>query len=316
MTINDHNPNLPPRGLIVDLATPLDKGGHVHRPSLERLIRHVTPHADALLLCGPGCGGGPRSPAERRLEVLHLVAERCDLPLLVFITTTDQHSTLDLAATVADSSHRERTFIVDAPLVTRSNRGLPEWAARLAGTTGRPVILYNHPRLTDLTAGQTKRRNIRTAVLKKTAEEPQGPCGLLFRGEAARMANYQQAVRGRDDFRTYDGQEIRFLDHPSSAGVLSMGANLLPRPWSLVTRAALFPNPKAGSAELLAAAESVRTLATRRSDRLASWLTMGLKQAGIFDPDLPEHQDRPSAESQRLVSRRINLDRWLEPEAE
>jgi hypothetical protein len=40
-------------------------------------------------------------------------------------------------------------------------------------------------------------------------------------------------------FRIYDGNEIRFLDHPSMNGVLSMGANIAPGLWNSVVRSSI-----------------------------------------------------------------------------
>ena len=63
--------------------------------------------------------------------------------------------------------------------------------------------------------------------------------GLIFLGSLDRAYNYQKAVRSRTDFRIYDGEESHFLGHPSSSGVVSIGANLAPGAWQKITTSSL-----------------------------------------------------------------------------
>jgi dihydrodipicolinate synthase/N-acetylneuraminate lyase len=83
-----------------------------------------------------------------------------------------------------------------------------------------------------------KRTNIRTAVLKRLAENER-IAGLIQAGDLQRTITYQRAVRARRDFRFYDGDERNFLNSPSVSGVISSGANLLPSEWSEVVTASL-----------------------------------------------------------------------------
>jgi dihydrodipicolinate synthase/N-acetylneuraminate lyase len=83
-----------------------------------------------------------------------------------------------------------------------------------------------------------KRKNIRTAILKKLTENEQ-IVGLIQAGDFQRTLRYQRAARMRRDFRIYDGDEMNFLNQPSSSGVVSWGANLLPANWKEVVMGAL-----------------------------------------------------------------------------
>lgn len=67
----------------------------------------------------------------------------------------------------------------------------------------------------------------------------EGMEGLIFSGSLDRVQNYQKAVRSAGDFRIYDGEEARFLSHPSLGGIVSLGANLAPRAWQKVTGSSL-----------------------------------------------------------------------------
>ena len=118
-------------------------------------------------------------------------------------------------------------FWVDLPLWHHSNRKLPQFYEEWAKDYPRSILLYNHPRLITCLDRSLKRKNIRTAVLKKLAENEQ-IAGLIQAGDFQRTLHYQRAVRGRRDFRIYDGDEMNFLNQPSSSGVVSWGANLLP----------------------------------------------------------------------------------------
>jgi hypothetical protein len=63
--------------------------------------------------------------------------------------------------------------------------------------------------------------------------------GLIHQGTLDRSRNYQKTLKKRSDFRIYDGQEFRFLDHPSRSGVVSLGTNLSPRAWAKITASSL-----------------------------------------------------------------------------
>jgi len=50
--------NKAPKGLIVDLITPLDDKGDIDDDGLDSLLKNVLPHADAVLLASPQMGEG------------------------------------------------------------------------------------------------------------------------------------------------------------------------------------------------------------------------------------------------------------------
>jgi len=127
---------------------------------------------------------------------------------------------------------------VDTPLLYHSNRGLADSYKRLFSIIDQPVILHNDPALIDSLKKSFKRSNIRTAILKELCEL-KGIKGLIFSGSLERGHYYQKACRTNSAFRIYDGEELRFLDYPSMSGVISVGANLVPRAWGKITRSSL-----------------------------------------------------------------------------
>ncbi|MCP4577238.1 MAG: hypothetical protein GY846_13250, partial [Deltaproteobacteria bacterium] len=63
-----------PRGLIVDLITPL-KQGTIDGTGLERLLDQLVPHAQALLIASPRHGEGESMEMAMRHELLKKVCD-------------------------------------------------------------------------------------------------------------------------------------------------------------------------------------------------------------------------------------------------
>ena len=233
-----------PKGLILDLITPISEDGSVDRAGLERHLDRVLPCVHGLLLCGPDAGGGESLGQAQRAALLDAVMDRCgeDMPLMVWITgrTTDETSGMIevLEAAAEKRSYGGALLWVDTPLLYHSNRGLPQHYRDLLPISSRPIFLFNDPERVKRAARPLKRSNIRTEILKEIAHlEPVQ--GLVFRGAMDRARNYRKAVRFRKAFRMIDGDEAQFLSHPSRSGVLSAGANLAPRDWQRVTESSM-----------------------------------------------------------------------------
>jgi 4-hydroxy-tetrahydrodipicolinate synthase len=233
-----------PRGLIVDLVTPLKQNGAIDGRSLGRQLDRVLPHVQAVLVAGPGMGEGASLTAGQREELMEktLAVVRRRVPVLVWITQNTEQETKQtfelLSKRLKKRKSKDQVCWLDTPLYYRSNRGLVAYYRDLTTSTQEPWLLHNDPGLIDRLGRSFKRNNIRTAILKEILgiEEIRG---LLYLGSLDRAGNYQKAIRPRPDFRIYDGDELRFLTHPSLSGVVSAGANLSPRAWSKITEASL-----------------------------------------------------------------------------
>jgi 4-hydroxy-tetrahydrodipicolinate synthase len=239
-------PPLPPKGLLTALITPLDARGGIDWESLSPLVEHLLPFSDGFLVGEPLAGEGLFLPEKIRLELFRGCFEAIGgrKPLFLCPTAQTSEGTLENVAAgekfLGGSPGAPPVFWVDLPLWHHSNRKLPlfyeEWGRR----SPLPLVLYNHPLLISSLNRSLKRKNLRTAVLKKLAENEQ-VAGLIQAGEFQRTLNYQRAVRGRREFRIYDGDEMNFLNQPSASGVLSWGANLLPAEWQKIVTGALTP---------------------------------------------------------------------------
>jgi dihydrodipicolinate synthase/N-acetylneuraminate lyase len=234
----------PPKGLIVALITPLNEEGRIEGESLRRLIDRVVPYCDALMIGEGLIGEGLSLPNPLRLELLRLSAEMVagKKPLFLCPTSgTTEETVRNIAAltqTLKNYPAQDSLFWVDIPLWYHSNRKLPQFYLEWKDYTPYPILLHNHPLLIGKRNRSLKRTNIRTAVLKRLAENEQ-IVGLIQSGDLKRTIHYQRAVRARRDFRFYDGDEANFLNSPSSSGVVSGGANLLPSEWSETVTASL-----------------------------------------------------------------------------
>lgn len=233
-----------PRGLIVDLITPFKPDGSVDGRSLGRHLDRVIPHADAVFLASPTAGEGKDLSTPLRQDLLEKasVIVRGRVPVLFWVSGNSDKETVETIRTLEEGLVRRRydgpVFWVDTPLLYHSNRGLPDLYREMGNASKNPFILHNDPNLIDELGRPFKRRNIRTAVLKELSGLDHVH-GLIFSGSLERACHYQRASRKRPRFRIYDGDENHFLEHPSLSGVVSIGANLAPRSWQLITRSSL-----------------------------------------------------------------------------
>ena len=238
------NKPVTPRGLICSLAlVPNPKNRSVYS-GLEALIARLQPSVAGLLLdpmfwCPDTNYCGPVSST--LLEDAVGLAPP-GLPLWIRITGRTPEQTLNICRQLETVCRRLKYHgplaWVDTPLIYHRNRGLPEHYQSLLADTEFSLIADNNPQLVRKVKDKTKRKNIRTAVLKRLVREPR-LVALVHRGDLRRGMNYQRAVRTRPDFLVYDGGERGFLERPSASGVISVGANLLPQEWRTITLASL-----------------------------------------------------------------------------
>ena len=233
-----------PRGLIIDLITPLKRNGDIDGRGLGKHIDRVMPHVQALLLGSPYMGEGKHLSSTQREELLEkaLVVVRGRIPILIWVSQDTEEKTREtlllLKKRIETRKYTGKLFWVDTPLFYHSNRGLPLHYHNLSSMVNEPFLLHNDPELIGQLERPFKRNNIRTSVLKALSRI-KGIQGLIFLGPLDRAHNYQRAVRSRVEFKIYDGDESHFMRHPSLSGVVSGGANLAPRAWQKITSSSI-----------------------------------------------------------------------------
>jgi dihydrodipicolinate synthase/N-acetylneuraminate lyase len=298
-----------PRGLIVDLVTPLHPDLSLDEASLGRLVERVVSQADGILADSPevGEGLGLSILTRKRLCAVLLAAVRGRAPIFFGITGASPEETLDLAHGVEAEcrrvDYRGPVYLADLPLWYHSNRGLPLFYRRLLEEVPRPLVLLNMPELINRRAPYFKRRNIRTHVLKKLAALP-GVAGLIHQGEMRRFLNYHIAAALRPGLAFYEADEIAFLTRPGAWGVVSPGAQLFPSFWDLVARVCLHPEEAALDPELRLEAwnlgQRLQKMSRIYRRRLAALLKSALTAQGLLDsatlapgtePAVPEERE-------------------------
>jgi dihydrodipicolinate synthase/N-acetylneuraminate lyase len=233
-----------PRGLIIDLVTPLARGGDIDGRGLGRQLDRVIPHVQGLLISSPYMGEGNLLKPEQREELFEksLVVVRGRAPIFMWISSKTAEKTretlLSCKKIAENRKYKGPVFWVDTPLYYHSNRGLRRHYEEMISLAEEPFILHNDPDIISSIGTAFKRNNIRTGILKELSILD-GIKGLIFFGPLDRAYNYRKAVRSRADFRIYDGDESYFLGHPSLSGVISRGANLAPRSWQKITSSSL-----------------------------------------------------------------------------
>lgn len=233
-----------PKGLIVDLITPLNDKAGIDSEGLDSLLKKVLPYADAVLLASPQMGEGRGLGVDLKIDLLEkaITLIQGKAPIFFWISEDSVEGTKKALALLEDlldsCDYKGMIFWLDTPLFYHSNKGLYDHYQDLASNTRHPFVLYNDPGLIELLERPLKRINIRTNILKDLSKIGEIKA-LIFRGSLTRANNYQKALNSRPDFKVYDGDETRFLEHPSLSGVLSVGANIAPGIWSKATRASL-----------------------------------------------------------------------------
>lgn len=240
----ERDSEMPPKGLICPLVTPLRQGGRVDERAVEHLITQISPHVDGILLGDMVYGEAMVLDGKTRLDLFSSALEVIAGTLPVFVTITaktekDTQEILRQAENLSESlGYTGTIFWFDYPIYYHGNRGLPQWYRSIADGTPFRLVLANRSELIHDRKPFIKHKNIRTHVLKKLSviEEIQG---LVFDGSLKRSINYRRAVGDRRDFRFYDANEQAFMKQPSTDGVVAVGANLFSQGWRSVTDACL-----------------------------------------------------------------------------
>lgn len=240
----ENNYPSPPKGLICPVITPLKKDNTLDSASFGKLLGHVSQFVNGILLCDVTWGEGLILPKETRLDLVTSALETIMGRLPIFVTITgrtlkDSRIFMAHVESFADRiEYQGNIFWVDYPLFYHSNRDLPQMYRHLIAETQFPLILGNLPSLIKTQKSTARHHNIRTSVLKKISQNP-AIRGIIFSGSLKRSLNYQEAVRFRNDFIFYDGDEAVFLKNPGTGGMVAGGSNFIPDKWLEVTRSSL-----------------------------------------------------------------------------
>lgn len=297
---------VPPKGLICPVITPLKEDHTLDLRSFESLLGHIERHVDGILLADPIWGEGHLLPGNTRhylvKSALETIRGRC--AVFINITGQDLENTFAFMADVESFINRieypGNLFWVDCPLLYHSNRGLPQMYRDLMTQTRFPMVIENLPALVHEFKRPVKHKNIRTAVLKKMAQHP-AINGIIYTGNLKRSFNYHAAVRFRNDFTFYDGDELVFLKNPGMGGVVAGGSNLTPVKWYEITKSSLHRSNIGGydsnrQSSLWETGIMLHSLYSLYSGAPAYYMKRMLREIGIIERDhtiLPGKPESP-----------------------
>jgi dihydrodipicolinate synthase/N-acetylneuraminate lyase len=244
----------PPEGLICPLVTPLDNDRKLDLRSFKRLWNYVERWVDAIVIGDPLWGEGLFLPQDLRLALIEFAIEliRGRRPLMICITCSSFKGTVlfreQAESIINQMNYKGQLYWVDFPLFYHSNRGLPQVYETMLSKSEIPLILGNNAELIRMKKRPGKHKNIRTRVLKKIAHNASVK-GIIYAGDLKRALNYHMAVRFREHFVFYDGDENVFIKNPAKGGVMAGGANVFPQKWSDVTQMSLDLPPRQNAFE-------------------------------------------------------------------
>ncbi|HIC91352.1 MAG TPA: hypothetical protein EYP21_04695 [Syntrophaceae bacterium] len=295
-----------PKGLLCPLVTPLTPEGKVDELSLKRLIVHVAPYVDGIILGESSMGEGLYIKTEEREYLIKagMEATNSKVPLIIGITgnTGDEtkHYISQVVSLKEELNYNGEIFLMDCPLWYHSNRDLPDYYENLSEICEFPFILCNNPNLIRQLGKRVKRKDIRTSVLKKLSRNEQ-IVAMEFLGDLKRFFNYQKAVRGRRRFRFYDGNEVEFLNRPSSGGVVAPGANILPQEWQKIVYSSLNIEESRSdyTDQIWTLGHKVWMFQKVYSSNPIAIIKSALKYMGILDTDVVSNKTSPTSPPQR-----------------
>ena len=122
--------NKAPKGLIIDLITPLDDKGDIDDKGLGTLLNKVLPYTDAVLLASPQMGEGSGLSLKLKTELLKKVAAFIQgrMPIFFWISEDSVEGTKKtlafLEGALESYNYEGEVFWLDSPLYYHSNRGL------------------------------------------------------------------------------------------------------------------------------------------------------------------------------------------------
>lgn len=201
-------------------------------------LRATAPFVEGWVVDPPFWGGPSRGVHLQVGDIEHLpelVARLPDYqPMAVRITGRDRSETCENIQRLERQLEKDvrfpRILWLDTPLSYHGNRNLPAVYQQYAVLSHRPFLLENDPDRVRLLKSWGRHVNLRTSVVKTLAQNPR-VMGLIHHGALKRVFNYARAVVKRPDFGLLDGEERTFLEYPSTTGVVSLTANVVPVLW-------------------------------------------------------------------------------------
>jgi 4-hydroxy-tetrahydrodipicolinate synthase len=132
--------------ILTAMVTPFDRDGELSEDAARRLARHLVDHgSDGLVVAGT-TGESPTLSDEEKLRLLDVVLEEVGDDATVILGSGSNDTAHSVHLTAEGTRHGAHAMLVVTPYYNKpSRRGLVAHFRAVAGSTDRPVMLYNIP---------------------------------------------------------------------------------------------------------------------------------------------------------------------------
>lgn len=209
-------------GMATALVTPMDDGGGIDYPALEKLLEfQIEQGADALVVMGTTGEASTLADKERK-ELAEFVIRRVDkrLPVILGTGSNDTQKSVRLSRE-AEQAGADGLLLVTPYYNKTSQEGLYRHFATIADQVSIPAILYNVPTRTGV--------NLCPETCRRLAGHP-NICGLKeASGNISQVAKV--AAMCGDALAIYSGNDDQILPVLAlgGQGVISVLGNIMPR---------------------------------------------------------------------------------------
>lgn len=212
------------RGTSVALVTPLNAGGRLDEPGLERLVNRVVAGGVRAVCPVGSTGEGQRLTLEQRVEVVDAVAKLLPPDVAMVPAGVDVNVDARVAELALLAGHGAAGVLVAPPgQYPLADDEVLRYYLSLADESPVPLVLYNFPAMT--------KSRIAPPVAGQLAEHD----NVVAIKDSSRDLEYFQAVlyatSDATDFAVLTGTDTMLLAsmHLGGHGAIAASANLVPR---------------------------------------------------------------------------------------
>jgi 4-hydroxy-tetrahydrodipicolinate synthase len=190
-------------GILTAMVTPFDEGGRLDEEAAVALMRHLLENgSDGLVLAG-STGEAPTLTDEEKSRLWELAVAECPADTMVVAGTGTYDTRHSVELTERASEIGVGAMLVVTPYYNKPNRlGIKAHFEAVAGSTDRPVVVYNIPSRTVI--------DIPNDLLAELGE--------IDNVVAVKQARY-------DDMRPIDGLDLLAGNDEVLAKVMDMGGS-------------------------------------------------------------------------------------------
>jgi 4-hydroxy-tetrahydrodipicolinate synthase len=222
------------QGTGVALVTPFNEDFSIDFDGLERLISHVSPFVDYLVVHGT-TGEASTTTFEEKKQIFDFIKShnKSKLPLVYGIGANNTQAVLDLMA--ATNLDGVTALLSVSPYYNKpTQEGIYQHYSRIADACPIPVVLYNVP-------GRTM-SNVETETTLRLSAHP----NIIGVKEASGDINQCREIANKSakDFLLISGDDMATKDiiQVGGSGVISVIANALPQQMDNIVKAGLQGN--------------------------------------------------------------------------